>query len=247
MDKSQMMTNAYSPSSPPKPLDAEEATASVIEEASGLAATFLLEGRKDVPSDGEPHRFKVQIKEIEPEMVLFTTPRLDATAFLVARFSAPGGLPLFPNSPVVRFAGNQRLGEAPLAVPPAGQPFSLGYGPFKSVRAAFRHVDAKLEQVGTFTKDRQWTLRERIEISNDSTEDLNVEVQDRILKSTSDQVKITLLPDFTTGWIETLPGVRTWKLKLPAKGQTAIQMPVAIRTPREGVITGLEELDLPME
>jgi uncharacterized protein (TIGR02231 family) len=227
----------------PAPAEAaEEASAMLLEEASGLAATFLVDGAKVVPSDNEPHRFKVQAKEVEPALTVFTTPRLDTTAYLLARFPAPGGLPLFPGSPVVRFAGNQRLGEAPLAVPAAGQPFSLGFGPYKAVRAAYRRVDRKLEQVGSFSKERQWTLREQLEVDNDGAETLDVEVQDRILKPVSDQVKISLQPDFSPGWTEPVPGVRSWTFKLGPKEQKRLELPLAIRAPKDGLVTGLEDL-----
>jgi uncharacterized protein (TIGR02231 family) len=222
---------------------AVEPSARVIEEASGLAATFLVEGLKDVPSDNEPHRFKVQARELEPALTLFATPRLDPTAFLLARFSAPSGMPLFPGAPVLRFAANQRLGEAPLTVPPAGQPFSLGFGPYKSVRVSFRRVEQKLEQAGAFGKERQWSVRERIELDNDGEESLDVEVQDRILKAASDQVKITLLPEFTTGWTEPMPGVRSWKMKLAPKEQKRLELPLTIRAPKEGIVTGVEGLE----
>ena len=232
--------NVMAPAPPAE--DAVEPSASVIEEASGLAATFLVDGGKDVPSDSEPHRFKVQAREVEPSLTLFTSPRLDTTAYLLARFTAPGGLPLFPGSPVVRYAGNQRLGEAPLAIPAAGQAFSLGFGPYKAVRVAFRRVDQKLEQVGSFSKERQWTLREQIEVVNDGAEVVDVEVQDRILKPISDQVKIQLLPDFTTGWTESIPGVRSWRLNLAPKEQKTLDLPITIRAPKDGIVTGLEEL-----
>jgi len=235
------------PPPPPPAQEAVESTASVIEEASGLAATFLVEGLKDVPSDNEPHRFKVLAKPVEPQLTVFATPRLDPQAFLMARFTAPGGLPLFPGSPVVRFSGNQRLGEAPLAVPTAGQPFALGFGPYKSVRVSFRRVDQKQEQVGTFTKERQWVLKERIELDNDGAETLDVEVQDRILKSTAEQVKITLLPEFSPDWKEPLPGVRSWTFKAEPKSHKVLELPLSIRAPKDGVLTGLDDLDLPME
>ena len=237
---SQILTqNLMVPPSPEE--DAVETSASIIEEASGLAATFLVDGSKDVPSDNEPHRFKVQSKEVAPALTLFTTPRLDATAYLLARFTAPGGLPLFPGAPVVRYAGNQRLGEAPLAIPSAGQPFSLGFGPHKTVRVAFRRVDEKLEQVGSFTKERQWTVRERIELDNDGAEILDVEVQDRMLKPASDQVKISLSPEFAPGWTEPVPGVRSWKLQLAPREHKRLDLPITVRAPKDGIVTGLEE------
>jgi uncharacterized protein (TIGR02231 family) len=235
------------PPAPPQEEEAAEATASMIEEASGLAATYRVEGRKDVPSDNEPHRFKVLSKDMEPSLTVFTTPRLEASAFLMARFPAPEGLPLFPGAPVVRFAGNQRLGEATLSVPSAGQPFALGFGPYKSVRVAFRRTDVKLETIGTFTKERQWSLNERIELDNDGNDSLDIEVQDRILKSGSDQVKITALSGFAPDAKEGLPGVRSWSFKLGPKAHKQLDLPLSIRAPKEGLLTGLEDLNLPQE
>lgn len=220
--------------------DAAEPTTTTIEEASGLAATFLVDGRKDVPSDGEPHRFKVLAKDLAPALSVFTVPRLDPTAFLMAKFQIPGQIPLFPGAPVVRFAGTQRLGEAPLALPAAGQPFSLGFGPYKALRVNFRKVDHKLETVGAFTKERQWNLRDRIEVANEGGDALEVVVQDRILKPTSDEVKISLGQDFTPGWTETVPGVRAWTIKLESKEKKAFELPVSVRAPKDGIVTGME-------
>lgn len=225
----------------PAPAAAAESTSTMIEEASGLAATFLVEGLKEVPSDGEPHRFRIQAREVQPRMTLLTTPRLEATAFLLARFTGPSNLPLFPGAPVVRYAGSQRLGEAPLALPTAGQPFALGFGPYKALRVTFRRVDRMEEEIGTFTKERQWTLRDRIELTNDAAEPLEVEVQDRILKAGNDSVKVSLLPDFAPGWAETLPGVRSWKLTLGPKESRSLELPCTLRAPREGLVVGLEE------
>ena len=233
-------SNVFTPLAALPPVLAQESSASVIEEATGLAATFLVDGRKDVPSDGEPHRFKVQGRELTPELTIFTSPRLDPTGYLLARFAAPSGLPLFPGSPVLRFAGNQRLGEAPLTLPTAGQPFALGFGPYKSMRATFQKIDQKQEAVGTFTKERQWTMRERIELANDGTESLEVEVQDRILKPGNDQVKITLLGDFAPSWTEPVPGVRSWKFKLGGKERKQLELPFTVRAPKEGVLSGLD-------
>ena len=220
--------------------EATESSAATLEEASGLAATFLVDGSKDVPSDGEPHRFKVLHRDLAPDLSLFTAPRLDPTAFLMARFQIPGQLPLFPGAPVVRFAGTQRLGEAPLELPPAGQPFALGFGPYKALRVTFRKVDHKLETVGAFTKERQWNLRDRIEVANEGSDALDVVVQDRILKPTHEEVKITLGQDFAPNWTEPTPGVRAWTLKLGAREKKTLELPVVVRAPKDGVVTGLD-------
>ncbi|HJW72708.1 MAG TPA: mucoidy inhibitor MuiA family protein [Geothrix sp.] len=231
------------PPPPPPPPDALEAMATTLDEASGLATTFALEGPKDIPTDGQPHRFKVLAQDLKPQMKVIALPRLEATAYQVAQFTAPEQFPLFPQAPVVQFAGTQRLGQAPLQIPATGQPFQLSFGPVKGLRVSFRRLEHKLETVGAFTKQRQWTLKEALALSNDTSEPMEVEVQDRLLKSTVEAVKITSLPETTPGAVERQPGVQAWTLKVP-KGQTStVTEATQIRAPQDGEVEGLEDLN----
>jgi Domain of unknown function (DUF4139)/N-terminal domain of unknown function (DUF4140) len=245
--------NSYSPSyappsisyiAPPPVKQATESTAVLSSDATGLASTFQVEGAKDVPSDGEAYRFKVLSSEIEPSLVAFAAPRLDPTACLLARFKVPATLPLFAGASVVRFVGNQRLGESALVIPSAGQSFSMGFGPLRALRVALHRTDQKLETIGSFSKERLWTLAERIEISNDGTEPLDLEIQDRILKPASEQVKVSLPATFAPGWSETQPGVRTWTFKLEAGAEKKFEIPIQIRAPKDGFMSSQEDLKL---
>jgi uncharacterized protein (TIGR02231 family) len=232
------------PPPPPAPTEASETGAVALEEAQGLATTFVLDGAKEVPSDGEPHRFKVIAKELAPDLRLLAVPRLDPTVYQVARFATPSGIPLFPGAAIVQFAGTVRLGQTRLAMPSPGQPFELGFGPYRGVRASYTRVDTKKEQVGTFTKERQWTLKEKFEAANDTAEPVEVEVQDRILKSAVEQLKIAATHDTTPGE-ERSPGVRAWTLRLGAKESATISLGTILKAPLDGVLTGLEGLRLP--
>ena len=229
----------------PTPADMSEGTTSVIEEAGGLATTFNLDGMKDVPSDGQPHRFKVLAKDIEPELVLTATPRLDPSAYQVARFATPSAFPLFPGAAIVQYAGTQRLGQTQLLVPAAGQKSELGFGPYRGLRVSFARVDVKKEQVGAFSKERQWTLREKLEASNDTSEPLDIELHDRALRSTVEKLKITSLQETTQGFEERVPGVRTWTLHVAPKATGTVTLGTLIKAPLEGSISGLEGLNLP--
>ncbi len=223
---------------------AEEPSTTVLEEAQGLATTFVLDGLKEVPADGEPHRFRVLAREFSPELRLVSAPRLDPTVFQVARFPAPAGLPLFRGGPGVQFAGTQRLGQTALMVPAAGRPFELGFGPYRGLRVGLTRLDCRKDLVGAFSKERQWTLRERFDLANDTGEPLEVEVQDRILRSTVEQLKVAVLPESSRGE-ERSPGVNTWILRVPAGGTAAVHLGAQVRAPLEGVLVGLEGLRLP--
>ncbi len=229
----------------PAPAEMSEGATSVIEESQGLATTFNLDGTKEVPSDGQPHRFKVLAKDIEPELVLTATPRLDPSAYQVARFATPSAFPLFPGASIVQYAGTQRLGQTQLWVPSTGQKFELGFGPYRGLRVSFARVDVKKEQVGTFSKERQWTLREKLEASNDTSEPLDIELHDRTLRSTVENIKIASLPDNTPSFEERVPGVRTWTLHVGPKATGTVTLGTLIKAPMDGSISGLEGLNLP--
>ncbi|HLO66380.1 MAG TPA: mucoidy inhibitor MuiA family protein [Holophaga sp.] len=222
-----------------------DADARPLEEASGLAATWVLEGTKDIPADGEDHRFRVLARDIEPALALVASPRLDPTVHRVARFPMPQGLPLFPGSQVVHYAGTQRVGQGALELPGPSQPFQLGFGPFRGVRVELKRTDAVREAVGTFTKETQWTLKERISVANDTAEAVQVEVLDRELKPSSDRVKVTVLPEATPAKEGPFPGVRAWTVPVPAKGQATVHLGCQIRIPAGMVLEGAGELHLP--
>jgi uncharacterized protein (TIGR02231 family) len=231
----------------PEELDeAEQMEASTIEEIKGLATTWSLEGAKDVPSDGEPHRFRVTSTEVRPTLALMAVPRIDPTVYRVARFPIPGGIPLFPSASMVHFAGTQRIGESPLLLPMAGQPMQLGFGPFRGVRVALARVDARKESAGTFTKETLWTLQERFEVSNDLDERVTVEIHDRELRAGNDRVKVSFQPERSPDTGAQSPGVLCWSFDLQPKTTANMPFTYQIRVPQgAGRTSGLENLGLP--
>ncbi len=225
--------------------DVADSVGTPVEEIQGLAATWTMEGLKEVPADSEAHRFRVLARDLEPALALVAVPRLDPTVYRVARFSVPKGIPLFPGAPMVNFAGTQRVGLANLEVPAPGKPLQLGFGPFRGVRVALQRLGATKEMVGTFNKETQWVLEEQFEVSNDTEDVVQVELQDRELKATSDKIRITLLPATTPAQEGPAPGVRSWKMDLAAKANGKVHLSTQIRTPIGGYVTGLGSLRLP--
>lgn len=237
---------------PPKPVtfapeasavSALETEARKIEENQGLGVTFQLDGRKDIASDGEPNRFKVMSKDIEHQFVVACTPRLDTTAYQVARFPSPKGIPLFPGAPIVQFVGTQRLGQTRLVFPEPGKPFQLAFGPHRPLSVRLYRADLKTETLGLISKDRQWTQEEHIDTANNGAEAVEVEIYDRLLVSTDEKVRIHNLSTTTPPTVVE-NNVRMWKLHLEPEGKQTLRLDTQIRVPVEGYISGLEGLGL---
>jgi uncharacterized protein (TIGR02231 family) len=238
-------SNTDAPVQPSFLADLAPARAARLEEAQGLATTWILEGHKDIPADGDVHRFRVTSTEVHPDLALLAIPRQDPTVYRIARFAIPKELPLFPGSPMVHFAGSQRVGQSSLDLPSPGHPVQLGFGPFTGVRVALRRLDNHKETVGTFSKETQWIVKDRFDITNDLSEAVAIDVQDAQLKADQDRIKITVLPDSTPSQDEPLPGIRQWHLDLEGGTTRSVNLTTQIRVPMGGWVQGLGAMDLP--
>ena len=232
-----------------------------------MPQTWHLEGPKDVPSDGDAHRFLVASENVEPRLQIVVAPRLDTTPYQLVRFAPPSRMPMFPGASILRSIGIMRMGQGSLSIPPPNQPFELSFGPYQGLRVGLQRVSEKRpfrmtkvtetrqyqkngvkdqvkEEIIATGADRIWELRERITLANDSNEQLDVEVQDRIAASIHESVKISPTPDTTPGAQARSPFVQAWTLNLPPKSKQTISLGLVIRAPKEGDLTGLKELGL---
>ncbi len=251
----------------PKPLPVPEAPAASLDEAKGLAQTWHLEGPKDVPSDGDAHRFLVTSENLEPRLQIVVAPRLDPTPYQLVRFVPPARMPMFPGASILRSVGTMRMGQGSLSIPPPNQPFELSFGPYQGLRVSLQRVSEKRpfrmtkvtesrqyqkngvkdqvkEEIIVHGADRVWELRELITLANDSSDQLDVEVQDRIVASVHESVKISPTPDTTPCAQARSPFVQAWTLNLPAKSKQTISLGLVIKAPKEGDLVGLKELGL---
>jgi|GEM_PF-1659177 len=250
----------------PKPV--LEPAATVEGHADGLFSVFPLEGTKDIPPDGEPRRFKLFASSQVTKQTVVVAPRLSDQAYQVARFELPTNLPIFPGSSVFQFYGNQRLGEVPLVLPPAGHPLEVNLGPFRGLRSRLvqeRVVNPyqKVEytqvrqaqhgavretvksEVKTLGEGRTWILAERFILSNDTGNALAVELRDRLVGSNHQSVKVQFSPDSTPGSVTFSDlGHRAWLISIDARKGTEIKQVLEITAPKDGNVNGLRELGL---
>lgn len=266
LSRTPAVPGAYVPPRPSQP--ALEATADLSQGSERLFKTYLVEGLRDLPSDGEARRYRIASATVPALQIVVVTPRLETTAHSVVRFQVPSELPLFPGSPLSRFAGQQRLGQGPLEIPPAGQPMQITLGPFPALRtrwvnlgqsqpyqtvklAQVRQVqlgvsrDLLKEEVVTKGADRLWSLQDEFILNNDADEPLEVELRDRLVSSVHESVSVRLSKDTTPG-SESIPAqhLRRWRLTIPPRSEQRVELGLEIHAPKDGRVIGLEAIGL---
>lgn len=263
-DAAPMMKDAAAPQAPSAPLfPALESNASISFDGQGLGTSFLLEGLKTVPSDAQPHRFRVLSREADLKLAYTCTPRLASEVHQIARFQMPMDLPLFKGALFTPFIKGQRLPASALESPRPGQSTEFPLGVHERLSAHFERLDAispyrltqtkwrktqksgvtqteREEQIFTTGKERVWTLDELFTLGNSTQEPVEIEVMDREIKSTHERVKVQF--ESKPVMESALPNLRRWIVKVGPGSASRIQQSTVISGPKAGTLSGLAEV-----
>jgi hypothetical protein len=140
--------------------------------------------------------------------------------------------------------GAERLGTLDLESPPPGQPLRISFGGIQGIRGSYRRVSQGLKEAGEKTKDREWTVKERLLITNALTRSAEVEVQDRAVTSSSGSVLVDSCNGTTPGSTELRSGVRSWVITVDAGRTEVIDLTTLIRGPLVGKLANFGDLSL---
>jgi hypothetical protein len=224
-------------------VQALEATPNHYEEAGELSRAWILDGKKDLPSDAMPRRILLARTTVAPSLRLKALPRTSSEVFLTAPLPVPAGFPWFPGTPAAVFRDGEQLGQIGLPRPRDAEGALLSFGPVPGLRVQRQRLEATVASAKA-GRERQWTLRERVLLVNDLDKEVLVEVQEPAIRSGSDKVRVEILPEATR---PTSTGDHwTWLVKVPAHGQARIEEAWRISGPSNGSVPGIALLGLPM-
>lgn len=223
-------------------VEALEPAPARYEESGELGRAWTLEGNHEVLADGHPRRFLLARAAPAADLHFVAVPRASTEVYMVARLRPEAGFPWFLGTPVTIFRGGERLGQ--MGLPSAsGQAAAFSFGPVAGLRVQRQRVESKVATLKG-GRSRQWTLRERVVLSNDSDREVSVEVSEPLLQSGSDKVRIEALPEASPG-SETRQGRQVWTVQVPARGQARVDEAWRISCPAAGYIPELAALGLP--
>jgi uncharacterized protein (TIGR02231 family) len=204
-----------------------------------VAVVFELPGRLDVPSDGQPHKHVIAMRELEGKVEHHAVPRVVPAVFLVAKVTLSGEVPLLPGR-VQHFVGSDLVGSSWMADRAAGEEFSLSFGPDDRLKAERKLVRRHVDRKG---KDDEIDYHFVTTLENHLGRDGAIELKDRIPVSGDERIVVTLDEDATTPGFTTDPnelGILTWKVAVPKGGKKEVVLRYRVRAPRDLPIAGLE-------
>lgn len=176
------------PMAPPPPPPPMAVVQAIVEERP-VATTFTVPVRADVPGDGTRRKIKVTEVPLDVEIVHVTAPRLDPSAFLVARGAWTAPWPLLPGE-VAAFVGEAFVGTAPSPTPDREGKIALGFGRDDRVRVS---TVTDLDQTSAPSFFGRVTARKRIRlvVDNGRSDAIVAEIVDRLPRSAEERWKVT--------------------------------------------------------
>jgi hypothetical protein len=209
---------------------------------TGFQATYEIPGRVSVDNSGTSKKVRISSQSAEAKLEAITVPRLDANAYLTAKFVVGGAGPLLPGS-VNLYRDGVYVGQGALPLLNESEDAKLGFGVDDLVKVQRAEVKRRTGEEGIITssnvEERAW----EITVKNLHAFALPVSVMDRIPFSTRDDVIVTELGGLTAATerdVDKRRGVIAWRFDLDSKGEKQIKTGYKISWPKDVQIGLLE-------
>ena len=217
----------------------EEATEAVLETAqaqhAGTAVFFEIKQKKDIPSDGEPHRVAISVDRLKADFDHASWPEAKAMAFLRAKIKNNTGHALIAGKANV-FVGPRFIGTTQIADWADTEEKTISLGIDQGVRIERTVVKRDENEVGS---KKVIAYEFKIEVKNFKGKPINMEIFDRIPSSRQGdiEVKVEAITPEPAKREET--GIVSWNVRLDAGAKTEIRLSYTIRYPKDRQVVGL--------
>lgn len=203
---------------------------------------YEAKGRSEIPSDGVPHRLRIQDAEAKPRFFLTTVPREAAEVHREAELLNPFDAPLL-EGPVDVYSDGSFLTTAAIENIDRGGSFRVGLGVEERIRVA-RNARVEEQNTGLLGGYTEVDHEITIDLSSSIAEPLTVEVRDRVPVSDDKALEVKLLREEPKGSAyhqlerDPLRGGHHWSVRIAPGGQTRISYAYRLTFPSKNEIVG---------
>lgn len=221
------------PAMAPAPLRVESAEVN----DSGVAVSFTLPSRADVPGGGAPRIVTIGELPLVPRWDYATAPRRTPAAFRRARVVNQTPYTWLPG-PVSLFDGDTYLGPTELELVARGQEAELYLGVDDRVRVEAEPTQRDVEKT-LLSDKRRLRYGIRFTLENLRTEPIALQVRDHIPLARHESISVKLESAEPRPSKHDDLGLLTWDLDLAAGAKREVTVTFAVEHPRGMIVVGL--------
>ncbi len=145
-----------------------------------------------IPDTGETKRVELLSETVEPQLSLRTVPKVDAKAYLYAKFVLPKGTPLLPGEASL-FRDGTFVGTGQLRALTPGEEEEVGFGIDDLVRVRHAIQEEKRGETGLISTSRTDVRNYRITVKSMHERPIAVSVFDQMPVSENQDIKVELM------------------------------------------------------
>ncbi|MCB9256008.1 MAG: DUF4139 domain-containing protein [Chitinophagales bacterium] len=207
---------------------------------NGLSTTqfstqFELSLPQSIPSDNKEHLVGLESYELESEYIYHAVPKLEPSAFLLAKVSNWGQYNLLPGDANIFFEGTY-VGQSYIDPTVSSDTLLLSLGRDESIKISRRELKdfTSTKMIGS-NKKESYTYE--IEIKNNKSSVVKIEILDQIPVSSNKEIEIELEDNHGAKYNAEL-GRLEWNLSLNANQSNKLRFSYSVKYPKDKIVNG---------
>ena len=223
------------PVAAPAPMQESEATA----DFGGYQVVYRIPGKSSVLSGEGVKNFRLSSSTAVPELVIKSTPALDASVFIEASFKHVEEAPLLPGR-ILIYRDGVYVGQGRMPLTPKDEKVRIGFGVDEKVKVE-RITVSKISTTpsgvtGYLAKSKTEEREYKFTVHNGHDIPVVVRIEDRLPVSENDEVKVEVLPGSappTEQDVRDRRGVQAWTLSMKPNSDQSLAFGWRVSWPKE--------------
>jgi uncharacterized protein (TIGR02231 family) len=224
-----------SPAAPSVPMQETEAAV----DSGGYQVVYRIAGKSSVLSGESAKNFRLSSSTVVPELVIKSTPALDASAFIEASFKQVEEAPLLPGRTLI-YRDGIYVGQGRMPLTPKDEKVRIGFGIDEKVKveriAVRKNMTTPSGVAGYLAKSKTEEREYAFKVHNGHDIAAVVRIEDRLPVSENDEVKIEMLPGSappTEQDVRDRRGIQAWTLAMKPNSDQSLSFGWRVSWPKE--------------
>ncbi|PKR81055.1 hypothetical protein CW751_06670 [Brumimicrobium salinarum] len=186
-----------------------------------ISAEFKIDLPYSIKSNGEKHMVLVKNEDVDANYVYYTVPKVENSAYLVARITNLEELQLIPAKATIFFDGSY-MGETHINPTTMDDTLSLSLGKDPNIIVKRTFINKKYKEKIIGSEVEKSSLYQ-LEILNNKSKSIDIIVQDQVPVSRKEGIEITA-EEISNGSLNETTGIIEWKLELKSKERKTLDL-----------------------
>lgn len=201
-----------------------------------LNTEYEVKLKYNIPSDGQQHLVAIQTKDLKTNYNLSTVPKMDASAYLLAKITGWEDLNLIPGNSRIYFDGSY-IGESYIDPNTTNDTLVLSMGRDKAIVIQRKKLKDKTKEK-ILLEEKTITVTYEIMIKNTKSVATELHIDDQIPLSADPSIVVKLAEGSKAKYNEET-GQLEWDINLKPKETRKISFTYEVKIPKDKVIAGL--------